>query len=118
MLLALLLLAQNASTVETALAEYRAKTAADVPCRTTSDPEEIVVCARRESYRYQLPLVRAYNARNDAHAQEALIETREAQGIAECGQGAFLVKCGSVGVSVSIGLGGGPVRYIERPVPK
>ena len=118
MLLPLLLLVQDATAIDAAIAAYRRKTAGDVPCKTTDDEDEIVVCAQRQAYRYQRPLVRAYPARNDGHDQEARIMTREAQGIAECGQGPFMAKCGSVGVSVSIGLGGGPVRYIERPVAK
>jgi hypothetical protein len=116
MLLPLLLLVQDAPTVEAAIAAYRAKTSADVACRATEDEQEILVCARRDSYRYQLPLVPVYHPGNDANDQEGRITTREAQGIVECGQGPFMVRCGSVGVGVTVGLGeGGEVRRAPPP---
>ncbi|AQR75870.1 hypothetical protein BXU08_12335 [Sphingomonas sp. LM7] len=116
MLLPLLMLVQDAPAITAAIAEYRTKTAADVPCKATEDEQEIVVCARRDAYRHQLPLVPAYNPRNDANAQLAPIMTREAQGIVECGQGPFMAKCGSVGVGVTVGLGNG--GYVRRaPAP-
>jgi hypothetical protein len=116
MLLPLLLLVQDAPAVTAAIAEYRTKTAAEVPCKVTDDEQEIIVCARREAYRHQLPLVPAYNPKNDANAQLIPIMSREAQGIVACGQGPFMVRCGSVGVGVTIGLGdGGEVRRAPPP---
>jgi hypothetical protein len=114
MLVPLLLVVQEAPAVTAALAEYRAKTASEVSCRS-EDPDELVVCARREAYRHQLPLVPVYNPKNDANAQLAPIQTREAQGIIECGQGPFMAKCGSVGVGVTVGLGG--AGYVRRAPP-
>ncbi|MDV3457783.1 hypothetical protein RZN05_12375 [Sphingomonas sp. HF-S4] len=110
----LLLLVQEAPAVTAALAEYRAKTSAEISCNS-EDQDEIVVCAQREAYRHQLPLVPTYNPKNDANAQLAPIMTREAQGIVECGQGPFMAKCGSVGVGVTVGLGG--AGYVRRAPP-
>jgi hypothetical protein len=116
MLLPLLLLIQDAPAVTAAIAEYRAKTVADIACKVAEDEQEIIVCARRDAYRHQLPLVAAYNPRNNANDQVDRIMTREAQGIVECGQGPFMVRCGSVGVGVTIGLGdGGEVRRAPPP---
>jgi hypothetical protein len=115
MLLPLLLLVQTVPAIDAAVAEYRAKTAAEVPCKATEDEQEIVVCARRDAYRHQLPLVRTYNPANNANDQEDRIHTREAQGIVECGQGPFMVHCGSVGVGATIGLGGS--GYVRRAPP-
>lgn len=109
------LLFQVSPAVDAVLAEYRAKTAVEVRCASTSDADELVVCARRQAYRHQLPLVPRYNGANDAHDQEARIMTPEAQGLVACGKGAFIVHCGSVGVGVTVGLGGD--GYIRRAPP-
>jgi hypothetical protein len=116
MLLILLLAGQDAQPLATVLADYRAKTSAEVRCRAAEDPDEVVVCAGRDEYRHRLPLVPVFDRRNNAHDQEARIETPEAQGFVECGKGAFLVRCGSVGIGVTIGLGGGgEVRRASPP---
>lgn len=115
LLLTMLMLVQDSSRVAAAYAEYREKTRAEVRCERPKDESEITVCARREAYRHQLPLVPSSNPANNAHAQEAMLETREAQGFVECGKGAFLVRCGSVGVGVSVGLGG--TGYVRRAPP-
>jgi len=114
MLVPLLLLFQDAPAVTAAVAEYRARTSAQISCQTENE-DELVVCAKREAYRHQLPLVPAYNPKNDANAQLAPIMSREAQGIVECGQGPFMVRCGSVGVGVTVGLGG--AGYVRRAPP-
>jgi hypothetical protein len=115
MFLPLLLLVQDAPAVTAAVAEYRTRTATEVACAAAREQEEIVVCARREAYRHQLPLVPVYDRRNNANDQVDRIMTREAQGIVECGKGPFMVRCGSVGVGVTIGLGGG--GYVRRAPP-
>jgi hypothetical protein len=115
MLLPILLLIQDAPALEAAIADYRAKTAAELPCSGSEEEEEVVVCARREAYRHQLPLVPVYNVANNANDQEDRIRTREAQGIVACGQGPFMTRCGSVGVGVTIGLGGS--GYLRRAPP-
>ena len=117
MLLPMLLLLQDSSVVAKAYADYREATRAEVRCERPKDENEITVCARRESYRYQLPLVASRNPANDANGQENILSTPEAQGFVECGKGAFLVRCGSVGVGVKLGLGpgGGQVRRAPPP---
>jgi hypothetical protein len=116
MLLPMLLLLQDTGVVAKAYADYREATRAEVRCERPKDESEITVCARREAYRYQTPLVRSDNRASNAHAQEDMLGTREAQGFVECGQGAFLVRCGSVGVGVSVGLGPG-AGYVRRAPP-
>ncbi|WP_404335285.1 hypothetical protein AB2M62_15745 [Sphingomonas sp. MMS12-HWE2-04] len=108
------LLFQVSPAVDAALTEYRAKTAVEVRCASATDADELVVCARRQAYRHQLPLVPRYNRANDGHDQEARIMTPEAQGLVECGQGAFIVHCGSVGVGVTVGSSG-EVRRAPPP---
>ena len=113
MLLPIVILLQDTSAVAAAYADYREKTRAEVRCRDPKDDEEVVVCARREAYRYQTPFVSA-NPQNDGHSQEAILGTREAQGFVECGKGAFLVRCGSVGIGVTMGSAG-EVRRAPPP---
>ena len=114
MLLPILLLLQDSSRVAAAYAEYREATRAEVRCQAPKDDNEIVVCARREAYRYQTPLVRSGNRASNAHAQEDILGTREAQGFVECGKGAFLVRCGSVGIGVTASSSG-EVRRAPPP---
>lgn len=116
MLLPIVLLLQDTTNVAAAFAEYREKTSAVVRCERPKDDSEITVCARREAYRYQTPLVASANRANNAHAQDDMVWTREAQGFVECGKGAFLVRCGSVGVGVTASASGG-VRYKQRETP-
>lgn len=113
MLLPLLLLAQT-STVPTVLADYRARTRAEIPCRTPNDQGEIVVCARRQADRYRVPLVSNDPGKDsDAARLNRLIGDRDQQGITACGKGAFMVKCGSVGVAATFGADG-RVHYVPR----
>jgi hypothetical protein len=109
MLLPLLLLAQEAPALAAALAEYRAKTSADVPCRATEDGDEIVVCALRDADRYRVSFV--------GPARQELPDQRVARLVGgrtepECGQGAFMARCGFVGASVSVG--GRGVKWVKR----
>ena len=116
MLLPIVLLLQDTTSLAAALADYREKTSAVVRCQTPRDDEEIVVCARRESYRYQTPLVAPTRA-SDANVQEGMVLTAEAQGHVECGKGAFMVRCGKVGPSVTFSSGG-QVGYRLRDTPR
>ena len=113
MLLPLMLLQEVDAAA--AYARYREKTRADVRCEGPKDETEISVCAVRDSYRERLPLVPSADPANNANDQIAPVMTREAQGIVECGKGPFLVRCGSVGVGVTIGLGGS--GYVRRAPP-
>jgi hypothetical protein len=106
MLLALLLIAQQ-SSVSAAVADYRAATRAEVPCRAPSDDGEIIVCSRREADRYRVPFVAANLGRDsDAARLNRLIGDPAQQGITPCGEGAFTVKCGSVGLTATMGFDG------------
>jgi hypothetical protein len=112
----LLLLAQDAS-LATALEEYREKTRADVPCRRTADESEIVVCARRDADRYRVPLITSSAGREAAGERLNYLLSSDAAGFVPCGKGAFMVKCGSVGVSATIDSGGGShVSTALRPL--
>jgi hypothetical protein len=116
MLLPIMLLFQDSTNVATAYAEYRKKTAAIVRCDRPKDDSEITVCARREAHRYQTPFVASTKRAANAHAQDDMVWTPDAQGFVECGKGAFMVRCGSVGASVTVSSGGG-VTYKLRETP-
>ena len=109
----LLLLAQDAS-VETALKEYREKTRADVPCRRAADENEIVVCALRDADRFRVPLITSSAGREASGERLNTLLSSDAAGFVPCGKGAFMVRCGSVGVGVTVDSGGG-MRTSERP---
>ncbi|WP_066721287.1 hypothetical protein [Sphingomonas pituitosa] len=113
MLLTMLLMAQQ-TAVATVLADYRTQTQAEIPCRTSSDQTEIVVCARREADRYRVPFVAPNLGRDsDAARLNRLIGDPAQQGITPCGEGAFTVRCGKVGVTVTMGFDG-KVRMQQR----
>lgn len=116
MLLPIVLLLQDSTNVAAAYAAYRESTRAVVRCDRPKDDSEITVCARREAYRYQTPLVASGSRANNANEQDGMVLTPEAQGFVECGKGAFVVRCGSVGASVSFSSGGS-VRYKLRQPP-
>jgi hypothetical protein len=106
MLLALLVIAQQ-SSVATALADYHLQTRVEIPCRTPTDQGEIIVCSRREADRYRVPFVAANPGRDsDAARLNRLIGDPAQQGITPCGEGAFTVKCGKVGLTATIGFDG------------
>lgn len=106
-----LLLAQEVSTLDAAVAAYREKTRAETPCRKAATDDEVVICARREADRYRVPLVTSSAGAEAAEARVArLLDTAPPP----CGEGAFLVKCGSVGVGVSVSSRG--LRTVRRPL--
>ncbi len=106
MLLPILLMLQQ-STVAAALADYRSQTQAEVPCRAPSDQSEIVVCSRREADRYRVSFVAPNLGRDsDAARLNRLIGDPLQQGITPCGEGAFTVKCGAVGLTATMGMDG------------
>lgn len=116
MLLPIMMMFQDTTSIAAIYAEYREKTRVEVRCTRPKDENEITVCARRQADRYQTPFIAARGASN-ANGQENILLNREAQGHVECGKDAFLVRCGSVGVGVSVSSGGG-VRYkLREPAP-
>lgn len=120
LILALLLLAQDqpqteppasAVTPAQALERHRQAWSANPECARARDENEIVVCSRREADRYRVPLATTYNGPDtDSGRLTRLFDG--ADGHAPCGQGAFMVRCGSVGVTATVSARG--VRYVRR----
>lgn len=114
LVLALLLLAQDqapAVTPAEALETYRQNWSANPRCTRARDENEITVCSRREADRYRVPLVTPYNGPDtDAGRLTRLFDG--ADGHAPCGEGAFTVRCGSVGVTATVNARG--VHYVRR----
>jgi hypothetical protein len=112
MLVPLLVLLQEVTSVDVAMANYREQTRAEKPCRQAEGDAEVVVCARREADRYRVPLVSSYSGSDlpDARVKRLVGQRIEP----ECGQGAFMARCGAVSVGVSVGPGG--ARYVQRPL--
>ena len=108
------LMLQSASA-DQIMADYRARTAAGIPCKTTQVDDEIVVCALREAdKKYRVPFVTARAADNIPYQTERVLEDVMFQ----CGvSGPFLTQCGGmVGVTVGVGFDGKVVRKRE-PAP-
>ena len=85
------------------IAQYRARTRAEVPCDRPARPDDVVVCGRRVADRYRVPFVTA-DARDSVPAERArLLEPK----MGGCGRvGAFFNDCGFVGVTTTVGNGG------------
>lgn len=113
MLLLTILLApvqvQDGDAVAAAMANYREKTRAEINCRR--DPEEITVCAARDADRWRVPLVASANVKNSVPTRTATLLEDVSQ--PACGNGAFLLGCGMVGATMTVGFDG-KVRYVER----
>jgi hypothetical protein len=111
---ALLLFAQDQSPPATpaeALALHHQRWSANPECRRARDESEIVVCSRREADRYRVPLVTKYTGPDtDAGRLTRLFDG--ADGHAPCGEGAFTVRCGSVGVTATVNARG--IHYVRR----
>ncbi|MBO9516380.1 MAG: hypothetical protein J7549_19870 [Variovorax sp.] len=110
----MLLLAQSqtpAITPAEAMEMHRRNWSANPACARARDENEIVVCSRREADRYRVPLVTAYNGPDtDAGRLTRLFDG--ADGHAPCGEGAFTVRCGSVGVTATVNARG--IHYVRR----
>lgn len=111
---ALLLLAQEQPATMTpaeALALHRRNWSANPECKRARDENEIVVCSRREADKYRVPLAMPYTGPDtDAGRLTRLFDG--ADGHAPCGEGAFMVRCGSVGVTGTVNSRG--VHYVRR----
>ncbi|MET3710507.1 hypothetical protein ABIC65_001187 [Sphingomonas trueperi] len=107
MLLLMLLVVAQQDAVSSLLADYRARTQAEIPCRMPADQSEIVVCSRREADRYRVSFVTPNIGKDsDAARLNRLIGDPVQQGITPCGEGAFTVKCGAVGLTATMGMDG------------
>jgi len=112
MLIALLLMVQEVPAVHAALNSYRELTRVEPGCKRGPQGDEIVICARRQADRYRVPLATTYDGSENPDKRVAkLLDTAPPP----CGQGAFTVKCGAVGVSASMGVGR-PPRVSLRPL--
>lgn len=102
----LVMMLQGATPVDAAaiINVYQQKTSARIPCRHTSDGDEIVVCARRDADRYRVPLVADAALPYDAPANRVVALKEPTQ----CDRRSpFLVGCGAAGVTVSTSFGPG-----------
>jgi hypothetical protein len=116
MLFALLLLAPDAGqdtrmTPAEVLEMHRTRWAVNPKCRETSDESEITVCARREADKYRVPLELPYRGPDTDQGRLTRLFDG-ADGHAPCGEGAFTVRCGSVGVTGTLNASG--VHYVRR----
>lgn len=104
MIAALLVLLQAPpATADDAMERYRRKTAAGPRCAAAEDPQEVMVCGRRDADRYRVPLIERDPAdpKNEgvpAERERMLARTDNCEE-----KSIFLVGCGKVGVSVGTG---------------
>ena len=105
LLLSMMLLvgAQDGDQVTVAVTNSRRLTRGDAQCERPKTDDEITVCGAREADKYRVPFVSASN-RDSVPARTAYLT--QDFGATECGQGAFLVRCGGVGVSATFGFDG------------
>lgn len=103
-------------SVDAAIADYRERTSIDRPCRRGSDDREVVVCALRKADRYRVPFVTS-SAGAEAAAVRLDRLLPEDPAASPCGEGAFTVRCGMVGASVTAGFDG-RVRTVQRPLAR
>lgn len=90
---------------------HRARWSANPKCQKARDESEIVVCSRRDADKYRVPLVTSYSGPDtDQGRLDRVFDG--ADGHLPCGQGAFTVRCGSVGVGVTVSARG--VRTSRR----
>ncbi|MFL9839553.1 hypothetical protein ABS767_01140 [Sphingomonas sp. ST-64] len=115
MSLLLLALAFQSGADTDAMAAYREKTRAVIPCERTADPDEVTICALREAdKKYRVPFITVRAADNVPFQTDKALEDVTFQ----CGvTGPFLTPCGGmVGVTVGVGFDGKVVRKRE-PAP-
>ena len=112
MLVTLLLMVQELPAVDAALNKYRALTSVEPGCKRGPQGDEVVICARRQADRYRVPLTTSYDGDKLPDKELArVLDTAPPP----CGEGAFTVKCGAVGVSATMGAGR-PARVSLRPL--
>ena len=116
LLMAMLLLAggqdadgQKPDRVGAVLADYHALTTSTVHCVKPKDDTEISVCANRKADNYRVPLVLSSSPQNSVPLRTAVLTDDHHT---PCGEGAFTVRCGSIGVSVS--TNGSSVHWVRR----
>lgn len=112
----LVMLLQDVAPVDAAtiVNVYQQQTSARIPCRRTSDGDEIVVCARRNADRYRVPIVDDAQLDYDTPARR-VVALKEPT---ECDKRSpFLVGCGAAGISVSTSLGRNGKTHLRPLAP-
>ena len=99
--------------IDAAMARYRDQTRVAVECRSDK-PDDIIVCSRRATDRFRLPLIEIdlNNPKNEgvpAERERLLARTNNCEEMST-----FLVGCGKAGIGVS--TRGGLRGLGERPI--
>ena len=102
--MAMMLAAQDTDVVTAAVDNARTLTRSDTPCARPDDGEDIVVCANRNADRFRVPFVSGIRGRDSVPYRTDYLT--QDFGAPACGMGAFLLNCGAVGVSMTIGFDG------------
>lgn len=95
-------------------ADLRARTAATIPCSSTSDKGEVVVCALRRADRYRVSFVE-HEAGDPKHESVMAERTRLQARTTNCQEKRVLAyECGMAGVSAGGPTSGGKLKL--RPL--
>ena len=105
---------QASTDLDAAMTRYRDLTRATIECQSDR-PDDILVCSRRATDRFRLPLIELDldNPRNEgvpAERERLFARTSNCQE-----KSTFLVGCGKAGVGIST-RGGGLRGLGERPI--
>lgn len=102
MILVLLALADDLTAT---LAKAREATRVEIACRQTADPEEIVVCRRREADRLYRPAFVMPDPRDNVPRERSALLEPKLPGCGRVGQSFY--DCGFVGATMTSGNGRG-----------
>lgn len=106
----------NEDSAAIAIAQWRERSRAEIPCERSRDPNEIVVCALRDADAYRVPFVSVGHARDNVPARTT--ELLEDHVRLPCGQGAIIADCGEFfGVSMTVGADGA-TQFEHRPLAR
>lgn len=99
---------------ESAVSKYKALTSTELRCNRPASADQIIVCANRDADRYRVPFV-GYDI-GDPRAEGFWGEKERIQHqTTPCeDRGAFRLRCGSVGISVAVGLNGDGLKWRKR----
>lgn len=110
------LLLQLAGGGDGVAADLRARTAATIPCASTSDRSEVVVCALRRADRYRVSFVE-HEAGDPKHETVMAERTRLQARTSNCQEKRVLAyECGMAGASVRTSGDGGRLE-LRPPAP-
>lgn len=112
MILVLLALADDLAAT---LNRAREATRVEIACRQTADPDEIVVCRRREADRLYRPAFVMPDPRDDVPRERSALLAPKFR---ECGRvGPFFTDCGFVGATMTSGNGRGTQLKTRKLAP-